>query len=694
VNMNKPTPDNENDFEKIIDEILNAANLKLSNIKPSDWAEKNRVMTGDVSPIPGRLSYTNSPYTREIVDCFAPDHPARIIAVKKGAQIGFSTTVIESAIGWIISENPGNILFLIGHDDLVDESINKIDRMIDNSGLRHMIKTTSMRKKNNKTGDTNRKKEFPGGNLIGGVANHKTLRNRSVQYGFIDDFEAMKQSTKEAGSTAEMIEQRFAAYRQKMKLAYISTPELKSTSNIEPVYLLGDQRKFFIPCPCCGEFINLEWAIESEIDKNNMAGIHWEINPDDKTLIPESVGYVCQKCGGKFDDKNKNELLNHGEWRPTAKPSREGYYSYHISSLYAPTYMFDWLDYVYKFLEANPFNQPRIETKQQTFVNLVLGDVYEPPGTSIESKALQLNTRNYAINTIPEKLSLADGNGRIILLTCAADLGGRIAGINGDYDDARIDWEIVAHTESGTTYSINHGSIGTFKPAHMGEKSEHRELYTYDISKPNNVWREFDAILSTIYIVDTGRKMKIQITGIDTGFGEHHVFNYIDKRIGQFNIIGLKGDKEHKPTVFGINTPVFKIGQTRANLYVLSVGQLKDQLANRITLRWDKMRDETQPPGFINFPEPSGGKYGLENYFLHYEAEHRHVDKNNNFIWQKKTSTAQNHFFDVAIYNIACREILTNKVFKEIGVDPKVGTWRDFSIWVLSQYKIGSGLKK
>ena len=79
--------------------IIDSANVEISDIKPSEWCEENRYMTADVSSRPGMFTYDNSPYTREIVDCLSPDHPARMVAVIKGAQIGFSTSVIEAGIG-------------------------------------------------------------------------------------------------------------------------------------------------------------------------------------------------------------------------------------------------------------------------------------------------------------------------------------------------------------------------------------------------------------------------------------------------------------------------------------------------------------------------------------------------------------------------------------------------------------------
>lgn len=667
------------DYETITDEVLDCAEFLISNIKPSEWGEQNRMMTGDISSIPGMLSYNNSPYTREIVDCFAPDHPARIIAVMKAAQIGFSTTVIEAAIGWIISQCPGNILYTVGHENLVGDSMKKIDRMIDNSGIRHLIRSTTKRARNTKSGDTDHIKEFPLGYLKLGMVNHKTLRNISMQYGFIDDLEAVKGHEKKSGATTEMIEQRFAAYAKKMKLCYISTPELKETSNIEPLYLAGDQRKYHIPCPHCKEFINLQWTVKSEKNENVMCGITWQLD-DNKELVRESIGYRCQKCEEVFDDKNKTELMLQGKWVPTAKPSKPGYYSYHISALYAPSYMYDWEHYIRKFIAANPPGQPRNEELYKSFKNLCLGEPYESPGTSIKSSQLLANVRKYKINSIPEKQSIADGNGKIVLLTCAADLGGLVTGVNSDHDDVRLDYEVVAWSESGSSYSITQGSIGTFTPAHMGKRDESREVWSYDISKENNVWKEFNKIVNAKFEIDsTGRKMPIAITGIDTGFAEHHAFNYIDK--SNFTIIGLKGDKDHKHITFGDNSPSWKESQSRSKLFLLKVGKLKDQLVQRINLRWDKYSKDHQPPGFLNFPAQEHDKYTLENYFSHFESEERKLDKNGNFIWQKKTSTAQNHFWDVCNYHIALKEILMENVFKELKI--KNGTWVDFCDWLL-----------
>jgi len=658
-------------YESTINDILDSANYLISDIKPSAWAEKNIIMP---KPFPGALSYQKTPYTREIIDCFATDHPAREIALMGAAQFGKTASIIVPVIGWIIENDPGNIIMTVGHEDLVEEAMNKIDAMLDTSGLRRLIKPNAQRKRLQKTGDTNTKKEFPGGYLKLSTANNpKIWRQADYKYGLLDDYEAVRSGTKIAGSTRNLIQKRFTSYHTSRKILYSSSPELENNSNILEVYKLGDQRKFLIPCPCCGVFIELRWSVTTKDEQQ--AGMVWRCDDENK-LIPESVGYICQECFQFFDDKNKTEFVNRGYWQPTAKPFRPEYVSFHMSSWYSPHGMSDWEHYVYQWLEAHPPGQPRDEGKYQTFLNLNAGEPYIQSGETIKANQLQKNIRNYPIGTVPESLSLKDGNGKIVLLTCACDL-------NGKLEDARLDYEILAHSESGSTYSIIHGSIGTFIPNESGKKNKvDRERWTYENNKQNNVWKEFHAVIDKFYETDTGRKMKVFITGVDTGYCELQAFTFIDG--SPKYVLGLKGDKEDKYIRYGVELPSYKVGKSRSKLYMLRVGQIKDDLQALIGLRWDKGNDDAQPVGFMNFPTPSEGKYLFDNYFQHYEAEERILDeKENSFIWQKKTANAQNHLFDCRVYNLALKDILLFEIAREYKL--KSYDWSEFCKQVLGK---------
>lgn len=655
------------EYESQVMDIVESGRIQISSMKPSDWAEQNIIMP---KPFPGPLRYNKTPYTREIIDLFAPDHPAREIAVMGAAQFGKTGSIIVPVIGYIIANDPGNIIMTVGHEDLLSEAMDSIDAMLDTTGLRKFIRPSANRAKAQKTGDTNTVKQFPNGYLkLSSASNPKIWRQANYKFGLIDDYEAVKAGTKTAGNTRDLIQKRFTAYNTTKKILYISSPELAQASNILEVYKYGDQRKYLVPCPCCGVFIELKWTVDGK--NGEKAGIAWKLDEENK-LIRESVGYICQECGGFFTDQHKSEFVNKGYWHPTAKPFKPDFYSYHMSSLYSPHGMSDWEHYVYKYLECHPIGGQRIESKYQTFLNIDLGEPYEATGEAPKANELQRNIRTYEIGIIPEKVSLKDGNGEIVLITCACDL-------NGVPDDARLDYEVVAWSESGSSYSLTHGSIGTFIPREGEKKNKtDRERWTYEHRRQNSVWPELDKVLSTVWRTESGRGMKIFLTGIDTGHYNEFAYPYIDSK--GLEVIGLKGDKDRGYRKFGADTASYKPAKERKKLFIVEVNKVKDELSALIRLRFDVGNDDAQPPGFMNYPMPADGKYLFNNFFCHYEAEHRVIaSKEGEGIsarWEKKNTNVQNHMWDCRVYNIVLKDITTSMVCKELKILNY--TWVDY----------------
>lgn len=679
---------NISSFEEQLTRIINSGIAQISNIKPSEWTELNVVME---EPFPGLYSYELTPYWREVIDRFAVDDPMLWIAIMKGAQIGFSAGVLIPVLLWSIVNDPCRIYFMVGSPDLVEKATGKLDKGIDGAGIRHYIADQTKRKRAQKSGDTNFKKDFAGGFIqIDNPNNHANLRDVSLRKGLFDDFESMKRASKQSGSTRKMLEQRFAAYEGRHKICYGSTPELKETSNIEEAYELGDCRKYLTPCPCCGEFIEWKWSITVG---DITGGIVWDMK--DGKFVKGSVKYKCQMCGDTYNDKQKQKLLNQGYWQPTKEPSKPGYFSYHISALYAPLGMYDWEHYVYDYLEAHP-GGVRDEALYKTFVNVVLGETYAATGEEPDARTIQKNKRDYLVGTVPEKLSMAHGNGRIVLLTCGADLNGKMKGYNSDENDARLDYEILAHCENGATYSITHGSIGTFIPR-QGTKVTDRVHWTYEHNMLNSVWPEFEIITGQTFKTDTGREMSIGLTCVDVGvYATNGVYPFLDKTNN--NVVGVKGEKEDKYILYKANTEtnstegdkqdrqvfaskdakIFKQGLERTDIYILQVGIIKDRISMYMGLHWDEAGP--QPPFFMNYPYSRDGLYELENFFEHYEAEHRTLvknkDGNNEFRWVKKGTSLQNHNFDNRVYNLAAKDIFLSRLAAMWKV-PKL-TWEEY----------------
>jgi len=119
----------------------------------------------------------------------------------------------------------------------------------------------------------------------------------------------------------------------------------------------------------------------------------------------------------------------------------------------------------------------------------------------------------------------------------------------------------------------------------------------------------------------------------------------------------------------------------RSKLFTLEVGLIKDELADLVSLRYDKNVSTVQPPGFMNFPLSQMEMYSYPNYFSHYEAEEKEIvdetdGKPATFRWQKKNSVVQNHMFDCRVYNMSIKEIIVDMVCNEQKI--KNPTWKDY----------------
>ena len=92
-----------------------------------------------------------------------------------------------------------------------------------------------------------------------------------------------------------------------------------------------------------------------EKEDGTYSGIKWELN-EKFELIPESVHYECQNCGGKIHEKDKQSLNLKGKWIPTEKPKRPQFRSYQLNAIVIPPGFTSWIDLVYKWLDACPPN--------------------------------------------------------------------------------------------------------------------------------------------------------------------------------------------------------------------------------------------------------------------------------------------------------------------------------------------------
>lgn len=649
-------------------------------LEPSEWIENNVFLTSAESKYAGFFSYDRSPYSREIVDALSPSSDVEMVAVMKCVQSGFTAGVIVPTIVYTIGQNPCNVIFVSGSDQLVRDTVrDRLDPVIQNSGnLKELIRPNSLKKANHRTGDTDVKKEFLGGALTCLTYRPSKLRQYSAKIILADEFDDAPRNNVTEGSIRSLLEGRTVSFGDSKKLCYISSPTTKGISNIEEVYEMGDKRMWNWECPHCNTYIPILWRVERE--DGSFGGIKWELNNNDE-LIEESVHYECQNCCGKIEYRQKTQLNLTGKWIPTQKPVRSQYRSYSFNALCIPAGFDNWVTIVYQWLKACPKNQPVDIGLLKSFTNTRLGELWEDRGTTPRAIGLMNNVGQYEVGRVPDKTCELEGNGKIALISLSADLGGVMDMVNG-IEDVRLDWEILAHTSNGQTYSINHGSIGTFKRSRWRDKKDkanesNREQFTFNHGLPNSVWNEFKEIIYNPLQGEgeDGLYYDIDITLVDTGHFTKLANNFISS-IKDRKIFGVKGKGDE---VFKVdkNTSTIKHSQeNKGLLYILEVEMFKEKLAANMNLVCGT--DGTQPSGFMNFPQPSKGKYNLKNFFSHYESEHRvPVIKNGQeigFKWKKKRE--DNHFWDCRVYGLAACEIFIADLKRQ---DPKN---RDLS-WIL-----------
>lgn len=642
---------------EINDLIYNYDPIRL---EPSEWIEKTIFLTSAESKFSGFFSYDRSPYSKEIVDSISPTSDVEMVAVMKCAQSGFTAGVIIPTIAYTIGQNPSQIIFLSGSDQLVRDTIrDRLDPIIQNSGnLKDLIRPNAIKKSNQRTGDTDTKKEFLGGGLTCLTYRPSKLRQYSAKIILADEFDDAPRTNAKEGSIRSLLEGRTVSFGDSKKLLYVSTPTTMGVSNIEEVYNMGDKRQWNWICPHCDTYIPILWTVER--DNGTFGGIKWELDNNNE-LVEDSVHYECQNCCGRIEYRQKTALNRTGTWIPTAKPIRPQYRSYSFNALCIPAGFDSWVTLVHQWLLACPKNEPVNIDLLKTFTNTRLGELWEDRGTTPKVNGLMGNVGNYEIGKIPDKTCESEGNGKIALISLTCDLGGIMDAINND-EDVRLDWEIVAHTSMGQTYSIDHGSIGTFKRNKAQsrkdrEKDLERKRYTFNYGVENSVWDIFKEIIYRPLEGESGLYYDIDVTIVDTGHFTKLAYNFITS-IKDRKIFGIKGDTIENYRKSDKNTPIIKHSQeNKGLLYILDVNLLKDQVSNNMALVCGT--DGTQPNGFMNFPQPSNGKYNLVNFFSHYESEHRvPIMKNGievGYGWKKKREN--NHFWDLAVYGLASREI-------------------------------------
>ena len=337
----------------------------------SQWADRERHLSPEASAEPGRWNTNRAEYQRGIMDAVS-DPDVFEVCVMSGTQCG-KTEIVNNVVGFHVDQDPAPLLVLQPTLDMAHAwSKDRLAPMLrDTPALKDKVKDARTRD----SGNTLLHKTFTGGAIsIVGANAAAGLASRPIRVVLADEVDRYPVSAGTEGDPVSLAIERTSNFWN-AKIILTSTPTIKHDSRIETAYLASDRRKFWVPCPDCGEHQTLKWA-----------NVRWNKGE------PETALYTCEHCGTLWDDPQRWAAVSEGEWR--AEGEFKGKAGFWLSKLYSPWTTMAGL--ATKFLAAKPY--PDL---LQVFVNTSLAETWEEKGETVSDTAIDARRENYGPEGLP-----------------------------------------------------------------------------------------------------------------------------------------------------------------------------------------------------------------------------------------------------------------------------------------------------
>ena len=451
----------------------------------SEWADSYAYLSAESSAEGGR--WHTLPYQKGIIDAIT-NPKIEQISVMKSARVGYSK-ILNHVAAFHIHQDPCPIMIVQPTiEDAQGYSKEEIAPMLRDTPC---LKGVVSEAKSKDGANTILQKQFPGGSLsLVGANSPRGFRRVSRRVVLFDEVDGYPPS---AGTEGDQIKLgiRRTEYYWNRKIVAGSTPTVKDFSRVERMFLQGDQRRYFVPCPDCGHMQYLKWA-----------NMKWR---DDD---PDTASYCCESCGVWIPAAKKRWMVERGEWRPTA-PGNGKHVSFHIWAAYSYSPNASWSTLVEEFLDA------KNDAEQlKTFVNTVLGETWE------DEYASKVGADALSERSADEKYKQGVVPAEALLLTVGCDT-----------QDDRLSLSVWGWGREEQGWLIDRVKI-------YGDPSR------------KEVWKQLDEIVQTPYESEDGRELKPMVVAIDSG-GHHtsEVYQYARER-QSLGVVAIKGmSTKNKPPI-------------------------------------------------------------------------------------------------------------------------------------------------
>jgi phage terminase large subunit GpA-like protein len=581
-----------NQLDQLIHSFADALNPP-DELTLTEWADRYRILPGVSSSEEGPWRTSRFPFLKEIMNELSPDNPRQQIVVIKGAQLGFT----EIALNWMlytVDHNPAPMMYVQKTIDTVERfskqrlqpSIEVCPRIAAKM-MPERVSTGMRGRPGRSSSDTVRMKSFPGGIIIlGGANSAASLRSAPIQDLILDEEDSYELDIEEEGSPSDIAIRRTANFPNR-KILRMSSPTVKEISKIEAAFEEGDQRRYYVPCPHCKEKQVIYWR-----------HIKWDTNQREE---PTNVRMICEHCKQEIPERFKTWMLENGEWI-AAQPGRATA-SFHLSSLYTPLGFYSWHDAAMDFVKATRnFDKASLKV----FVNTVLGETWNESNRSIESAGIARRKEIYAAE-VPMQAKV---------LTAGVDV-----------QDDRVEVEVVGFGSGQESWSIEYATF-------MGN------------TELSFVWDQLDMFLQKTWLHESGTRVNLAVTAVDSGHRARLVYNFCKLR--EFRrIFPVKGKYGWGQGL--IHRPKYR-NDDGVYLFTLYVDEIKSKIYSQLMV-------EGPGPGFSHFPQRP--EYD-DDYFKMLTAERlitKRAHGQRSLQWELP-SGRRNEALDCRSYAIAALNIL------------------------------------
>ena len=362
------------------------------DISTREWAEENRVLSSDISPVPGAYDALVTPYMILVMKKL-DDPYVRVVIGKKSAQIAWTET-INNYFGRRIHLDPCNaILAFPTRGTGTSYSAEKLKPFIRSTPALYEV-----------VGNPDRlpwdRITYVGGFMklvtAGSISNLKSTTAALVD---IEEPDDLKEDVSQQGDALTILKERLKAHPDS-KFIFGGTPANAGSSKVDEAYENSCQYRFHVRCHLCKSFHVMHFDnLRSEpYGKHKYHKTYGEFNPD-------TAKYYCPDCDEPWtdDEKNANVLKSidyHEDGWIADSPNVEEV-GFEFNELLSPFAGSTFVALERKRAVAYVDYDRGNDKKLKSWINNSEGKAYSPPQDDLKVETLREKALSYPFGIVP-----------------------------------------------------------------------------------------------------------------------------------------------------------------------------------------------------------------------------------------------------------------------------------------------------